>query len=376
MRRPFRLSPLFSYRRALPLSSLEAEGIRFRFRRSSCLKITRERFLKIVRLLKAANFPQMSSDLLLMEKNGSSIQATVFVTYPETRVLRQTISINSAEYRSLLKLVRETVRRFQKCPSPAVRQEISFRISRFFWEKADPFQQLSGRFVAFLSRPFTAALPLEWPLLTGSRRIFLSRVLARQGTKDDPGPPPGRTVSILFPRYEKFTLARAGETRRIRAELSGSSDILEKKISRSEFTGLLEKSYVLYFSGHSLYNRVRKEYGLRLNDRDIFYFSEFRRCLRLPALIFFNSCFDDRRLGILENSLAPLFGAGTQNIVIPFMPLGQEQPCLFVPYLKGLKAGLCIAEAHDRVSRIKELQPLPLFFRLYGSPMQKYFQKQ
>jgi len=127
----------------------------------------------------------------------------------------------------------------------------------------------------------------------------------------------------------------------------------------------------VHFNGHAVYNKRKKEYGLKLNDKEIFYFSSFQQCLCVPELIIFNSCFEYRFINNLEKNLKLLFQKGCQNIILPYLSIWQKQTIFFPQFYKYLKDGLPVGKAYKWLinSFNKKRWDYPAFFRLYGNPM-------
>ena len=145
-------------------------------------------------------------------------------------------------------------------------------------------------------------------------------------------------------------------------------------LQKIDFIKLVENSYIIYFSGHSVFNKSKKEFALKINDKDLFYFSDFIQCLNIPKLIILNSCFDYNYIELADKSFAQLLEFGCKNIIIPIAHILQKQNPIFHQYIKLLLDGYKIAEIHDYIQYdMKNINNLPLFFRLYGNSMEKYF---
>ncbi len=368
-----------NYRRGLDLNDLYYNNIRFNFKKSSCIKISKSRFNKIIDRLELKNFPQGVTDYLFLRLKDNNIEINYIQNHPDIIHIKKRLNFNNRNFKTLNLLIDGLINKiinFYNINNEL--NELKNRIENTFFKDFKIFDKITERFISIKTDAELSRIPFEIYLLNKKNNFYTSRIvdIERINIGNKLKFPSG--VKFVYPEYKKHALPCSNEKNTICRKLKNYNyEIYCKSFKPAEFIKLLEDSYIMHFSGHSVYNNKQKEYGLRINDNDIFYFSDFKQCLNLPDMITFNSCFEFKHIEHLSPSLKILFQLGCKNIILPFTEIWGEQPVFFPHIYKHISDGLEIGKAFKYVmdSFKGRLKFYPLLFRLYGNPMEKYFKK-
>lgn len=368
--------PLVKYRRRLDKNDLQYNNIKFKFNQSAYIKISNNKFNKIIELLEQKNFQQTITDYLFFNTKDNIIEIDYIQNHPTPLNIKKIIKYNDKTFKTLHKFLEQLLQKIINHHNIHEFQELQLRIHNTFFSNFTILNRLSNRFISIKTDKKLSKIPFEVILLFKNNNFYTSRIIEINDIKLKNKFNFNTNIKFIYPKYKRTPLDREDEIKSINKKLKNRNyEIYKKSFKFTEFIKLLENSYIVHFSGHSVYNKKRKEYGLKINDTDIFYFSDFSQCLNVPDMITFNSCFDFKYLDHIHNGLKTIFQSGCKNILLPFTEIWEKQPLFFCDFYNYLSSGMEISKAYKLIinSFNDELKFYPMLFRLYGNPMEKYF---
>ena len=367
-----------NYRRRLDLNDLLYNKIKFNFKDPSCIKINRSKFNKIIEQLELKNFHQAVTDYLFFQIKNNLIEINYIQNYPGIIHIKKYLDFDIKNFKTLIKLLEELIKRiinFNNINNEFNR--LKQRLKNIFFKEFKFINQMNDRFISIKTDEKLSKIPFEI-LLFDKKNFYISRIVDIENIEFKNKLNFSRSIKFIYPEYNKDYLACQNEIKIINRKFKNQNyEIYKKNFRPAEFIKILEDSYIIHFSGHSVYNKKRKEYGLKINDKDIFYFSDFQQCINLPDMMTFNSCFEFRYIEHLQAGLKTFFQAGCKNVILPFTEIWEKQPMFFPDFYKHLQDGLEVGKAFKYIinSFNNDMKFCPMFFRLYGNPMEKYFEK-
>ena len=368
-----------NYRRGLDSNDLLYNKIKFSFNASSFTKINRSKFNKIIEQLELKNFQQTVTDYLFFQIKNNLIEIDYIQNHPRIIHIKKYLDYDIKNLKTLIKLLEELIRQiinFYNIDNEFFK--LKQRLRNTFFKEFKIINQMTDRFISIKTDEKLSKIPFEIFLFDNKKKFYISRIINVDDIELKNESSFSNSMKFIYPEYKKEYIASQNEMKMIHRKLKNHNyQIYKKSFKPAEFIKILEDSYIVHFSGHSVYNKRRKEYGLKINDRDIFYFSDFSQCLNLPNMITFNSCFKFRHIEHLQSCLKTLFQTGCKNVILPFTEIWEKQPVFFPDFYKYLQDGLEVGKAFRYVMNSFEdsLKFYPMFFRLYGNPMEKYFEK-
>lgn len=367
------------YRRGLDKNDLIFNNIRFKFNTSSILKINKSKFDQIIHLLDKKNFQQTSSDYLFFNVKKGHIEIDYIQNHPAPFNIKKIIQYNNKSIQIFNTFSEQLIKRiinFHNVKNEL--KEIQLRIKNLFFKKLNILDLFQERFISIKVDQPLSQIPYEILLLDNKNNFFISRLIEIDDLVKKSKYQYETSIKYIHPIYKKCSLNRKNEINAIKNKLKNINyAIYEKQFRMTEFIKLIENSYIIHFSGHSVYNAKRKEYGLKINDHDIFYLSDFNQCINLPHLIVFHSCFEYKHLERLYTGLKNLFQSGVKNVLLPISEIWEEETPFFPDFYLHLNNGMEIGKAFKLIIKniLNHKEYYPLLFRLYGNPMEKYFKK-
>ncbi len=369
----------FKFRRGIEYKLLKQYNIKFSLKKS-IYKINKKKFRILYQILNEINFPQLASDIVLFELKEDNCYIKYFQSYPEVKVLSESIKLDKKYIIDLSHQIEVEIKSAKESENFILNlQKFGFKLFTIF-KKSKIFSSIkSGRDLCVLLENEMSILPIE--VIFDGYRFFsekynISHSFFISSESFDPFPMSDfhNDVSIVVPRYKdtKFDFKKI-----YKLFISKSSKIVvyNKKLKNKEFTKICENSRILYFAGHTVFNRQKREFGLKIGDDKLFYLSDFQYCVRLPFLIMFHSCFENKFFHYTERALSKLFIYGVKNIVIPIMEVPMKSEGFIENFVKNLTEGNKIGESFRLVinNAIKKGWNDWIYFRLYGDPKMKYF---
>lgn len=363
-------SPRIKYRRGASVELLKQFNIRVVLK-GDIYKIQRKKFNKICEVLREVNFPQLASDLLWIEFNEHRCIIKYFQSYPELKIYCDHIDIHRD---LLLEYARQCETEIK-----TVKEKYGYKLFSFF-NKSQIFSIIKpGRDLCIIFTEYGHLIPVE-VMFDGKKFLITKYNIARMLlTPTEPEKMLDmfefiNNVAVIAPIYkdssfsfEKIYKLFASKIKRV--------IVFNKKLGKREFARICETTKVLYFAGHTVFNKQKKDFALKLSDNVFFYLKDFQQCVRLPELIIFHTCFENRYFKFAEENLKYFFTAGTKNVLIPFMEIPAESERIILYFVKYILTGNKIGEAF-RLSVINSIENNKddwIYFRLYGDPKSKIF---
>jgi len=363
-------------RRGVPLKSIK-NILHLKLSSQKVTKIEKKTFVKILQMLNKINFPQLASDILYIDMNNNNLNIRYLKNYTEIQIVRESISVDK-------KILDNDTERFvniiKNKSDIALIKNMGFKLFKLF-SKSNIFSKniLYNRYIIITSNSsMVTKIPFE--LIYDGANFFIEKISLGRGIYLDSLPYEAfnlnqkSNITILLPKYKNIHFT-AKKISALFANKNLNYTIYNKKLKTQEFVHICENSKILYFGGHSIFDKTRKDYGLKLSDSDIFYLQDFQLCSSLPEFIIFHACFENKFFQYIEKKLHLLFKNGTKNILMPFMEIPIESDSFIQFFMKKLLAGHPIGDAfeYSAINGIKTNQHDWKFFRLYGDPKLKYF---
>jgi len=332
-----------------------------------------------MQMLEKKNSSQTISDYLFIDYKDHQIRIDYIQNHPVLLNIKKSINCNIKRIELIKKLTGQLVKRIINFNNSGNELcELEDRIRKTFFPETQFLKNTSDRFVSLKTDKALSGIPFEVMLLNSDHNFYISRLVEINDIKANNKYNFSPSIKFIFPKYKRLKFDPANEIKLLKKKIKNKNyEMYYKPFKITEFIRLLENSYMVHFSGHTVFNRKRKEYGLKINDHDIFYFSDFTHCLNLPDLLTFHSCFEFKHLEHLNKGLQVLFQNGVKNVLLPYTEIRQEIPFFFFDFYNHILNGMETGKAFKFIinSFSKEQKYFPLLFRLYGNPMEKYFKK-
>ncbi|MBN1899591.1 MAG: hypothetical protein JW827_12505 [Spirochaetes bacterium] len=371
------------YRRGIDASVLKSYNIRINGKRN----LNQKQSETLIKILGHINFPRLSPDLLLVEGKESRLDIKYFRTWPSLSLLNESLYVNHKILKGIVQdVIAEIYIFFEKLMKKEGVSLLSLQQTAeklfSFLKRSEVFGVLEKNDLCLITKGRYHYIPFEI-LFDGTcflaEKVNISRLLfsgdipaeSEESTSGDQ-----KEVYIIIPPYKK-SLIDSDKIYQLFSSRPGKINLINKALNAAEFCRICENSAILYFAGHAKFNSLKKEYGLKLGGKHTFYLGDFRHCVRLPRLIFFQCCFENRFFSYTEKFLSQLFCWGVKNIVMPFMEIPLSSYGFLEQVVKHILSGRRIGEAF-RLAIFEKKDNYHydwIFYRLYGDPRTRYFQR-
>lgn len=364
----YKFTEIKKFRRGIEINKLKLNNINIGNKK--IIKITSEKYNKILNLLNEINFPQLASDLLIVSYTDKKLKFNFISSYPELNLISSEKSID-------LKFLWNT---FSNLSNIELKNDIKKYGLRIYNLINENFLNnlKTGRDIAIYLDKKISFLPFE--IAFDSKNFLIEKYnIARIFYKNSFQTYPPilnyeNEVAIIAPKYNNQSFEYSKISKILNSK-SNSVAIFNKKLSKKEFIKILENSKILYFAGHSNFNKKDFNYYLKLSNTDSLSLEELKNSIQLPEFIIFHSCFENKYFNCAENQIKDFFKKGTKNILIPFTEIPQDNLYFISNFLKNLTCSNKIGESF-RFAVIESILNNNydwIYFRLYGDPKLKYF---
>jgi len=335
----------------------------------SILRLNQKYYETIITQLEKINYPQLASDIVSIKIN-KNLLINYIKTYPEINIIQIERKLNLKMINQFLNISRDELKEDLK--------KYGLKIYEALFLNEFLKNISNDRDIAFLLDEKISFLPLEisfdgYNFLIEKyniSRVFkienYSSIYTNFSNYEN-------TISLVVPKYynENFEYKKIFK---IFSEKFKNLTVYSIKLSEREFVKILENSKILYFAGHSVFNKRKNNYALKFGENKLFFLDDFLNAVKLPELIIFHSCFDNRYLKFAEKSIKNFFVKGTKNIILPAYEILKDNSIFITEFVKNLLNNK-IGEAF-RISVLNSMKINNyewIYFRLFGDPKIKYF---